>query len=74
MRGADYQIVPIDLAMGENKRADYLRSIRPASCPRSSMVTRVFENAAICLYSPTAFPRPTSRRRSATRSAGAISR
>ena len=55
--GADYQIVPIDLAIGENKRADYLK-INPAG-KLPALVdgeTRVFENAAICLYLADRFP------------------
>ena len=55
--GADYQIVPIDLALGENKRADYLK-INPAG-KLPALVdgdARVFENAAICLYLADRFP------------------
>ena len=54
---ADYQIVPIDLAMGENKRADYLK-VNPAG-KLPALVdgeARVFENAAICLYLADRFP------------------
>jgi glutathione S-transferase len=55
--GADYQIVPIDLAMGENKRADYLK-INPAGKLPALVdgAARVFENAAICLYLAERFP------------------
>ena len=55
--GADYQIVPIDLAVGENKRAEYLR-INPAG-KLPALVdgdARIFENVAICLYLADRFP------------------
>jgi glutathione S-transferase len=55
--GADYQIVPIDLAIQENKRAEYLR-INPAG-KLPALVdgeAKIFENAAICLYLADKFP------------------
>ncbi|HKA16374.1 MAG TPA: glutathione S-transferase family protein [Myxococcota bacterium] len=55
--GTDYQIVPIDLAMQEHKRADYLK-INPAG-KLPALVdgeTTVFENTAICLYLGDRFP------------------
>ena len=55
--GADYQLVMIDLAMQEHKRADYLK-INPAG-KLPALVdgeTKVFENAAICLYLAERFP------------------
>ena len=55
--GADYQIVPIDLSMEENKRAKYLK-INPAG-KLPALVdgeARIFENAAICLYLADRFP------------------
>ena len=55
--GADYQIVPIDLAMEENKRAAYLK-INPAG-KLPALVdgeARIFENVAICLYLADRFP------------------
>jgi glutathione S-transferase len=55
--GADYQIVPIDLAMGENKRVEYLK-INPAG-KLPALVdgeARIFENVAICLYLADRFP------------------
>jgi len=55
--GADYQIVPIDLAIGENRRAEYLK-VNPAG-KLPALVdgeARVFENSAICLYLADRFP------------------
>jgi len=55
--GADYQIVPIDLAMQEHKRSDYLK-INPAG-KLPALVdgkVKVFENVAICLYLADRFP------------------
>ena len=55
--GADYQLVTIDLAMNENRRADYLK-INPAG-KLPALVdgeARVFENVAICLYLADRFP------------------
>jgi glutathione S-transferase len=55
--GADYQIVPIDLALGENKRAEYLKINPSGKLP--ALVdgeARIFENAAICLYLADRFP------------------
>jgi glutathione S-transferase len=49
--GADYEIVPIDLARREHKTAEFLK-INPAG-KLPALVdgdTKVFENAAICLY------------------------
>ena len=54
---ADYQIVPIDLAMEENKRSAYLK-INPAG-KLPALVdgeARIFENVAICLYLADRFP------------------
>jgi glutathione S-transferase len=54
---ADYQIVPIDLAIGENKRAEYLKINPSGKLP--ALVdgeARIFENAAICLYLGDRFP------------------
>src|SRR6266850_1525918 len=54
---ADYELVPIDLAMGENKRADYLK-INPAG-KLPALVDgdeKIFENVAICLYLGDRFP------------------
>jgi glutathione S-transferase len=54
---ADYQIIPIDLAIGENKRAEYLK-INPAG-KLPALVdgeARIFENVAICLYLADKFP------------------
>jgi len=47
---ADYQIVPIDLAIGENKRSEYLK-INPAGKLPALVdgAARIFENVAICL-------------------------
>ena len=55
--GADYEIVPIDLAMGENKRTDYLK-INPAGTLPALVdgQARIFETAAICLYLADRFP------------------
>ena len=55
--GADYAIVSIDLAMGENKRSEYLK-INPAG-KLPALVdggAKIFENAAICLYLADRFP------------------
>jgi glutathione S-transferase len=55
--GADYQIVPIDLALEENKRSAYLK-INPAG-KLPALVdgeARIFENVAICLYLADRFP------------------
>ena len=48
---AQYEIVPIDLAKREHKTPDFLR-INPAGKLPALVdgVTKVFENAAICLY------------------------
>ncbi|MGH7818248.1 MAG: glutathione S-transferase family protein [Candidatus Binatia bacterium] len=55
--GADYEIVPIDLALGENKRSEYLK-INPAG-KLPALVdgeAKIFENAAICLYLGDQYP------------------
>jgi len=54
---ADYQIVPIDLAIGENKRSEYLK-INPAGKLPALVdgAARIFENVAICLYLADRFP------------------
>ena len=55
--GAEYEIHPIDLAMGENKRADYLKINPSGKLP--ALVdgeARIFENVAICLYLADKFP------------------
>jgi glutathione S-transferase len=55
--GADYHIVPVDLAIGENKRSEYLK-INPAG-KLPALVDgpeRIFENVAICLYLADRFP------------------
>jgi len=55
--GADYRIVPIDLAIGENKRTEYLK-VNPAG-KLPALVdgeARIFENVAICLYLADRFP------------------
>ena len=60
--GADYQIVPIDLSMEENKRAAYLK-INPAG-KLPALVdgeARIFENVAICLYLGRPLPRGEPR-------------
>jgi glutathione S-transferase len=55
--GAEYELVPIDLAVGENKRTEYLR-INPAGKLPALVdgTAKVFENAAICLYLGDKFP------------------
>jgi len=55
--GAEYEIVPIDLAMGEHKRSEYLK-INPAG-KLPALVdgsARIFENAAICIHLADRFP------------------
>ena len=55
--GADYHTVPVDLAIGENKRSEYLK-INPAG-KLPALVDgpeRIFENVAICLYLADRFP------------------
>ena len=55
--GADYQIVPIDLAIGENKWSEYLKINSAGKLP--ALVdgeVRIFENVAICLYLADRFP------------------
>ena len=55
--GAEYEVVPIDLALGENKRSEYLK-VNPAG-KLPALVDgsqRIFENAAICLYLGDRFP------------------
>ncbi len=55
--GADYEIVPIDFEKREHKSPEYLR-INPAG-KLPALVdgrTRLFENAAICLYVAEKFP------------------
>jgi glutathione S-transferase len=54
---AEYEIVSIDLALGENRRSEYLK-INPAG-KLPALVDggqRIFENAAICLYLGDRFP------------------
>jgi glutathione S-transferase len=55
--GAEYEIVPIDIALGENKRSEYTK-INPAG-KLPALVDgsqRIFENAAICIYLGDRFP------------------
>ncbi|RYF34189.1 MAG: glutathione S-transferase family protein [Comamonadaceae bacterium] len=55
--GAEYEIVPISLEMGEHKAPDFL-AINPAG-KLPALVdgdTHLFENAAICLYVAEKFP------------------
>ena len=55
--GPEYELVPIDLALGENKRSDYLK-INPAG-KLPALVdgeARIFENVAICLYLADQYP------------------
>jgi len=55
--GADYQIVPIDLAMQEHKRSDYLKINPAGKLPAiDDGKVKVFENVAICLYLADRFP------------------
>jgi glutathione S-transferase len=73
--GAPYELVPIDLQKKEHKAPEFL-AINPAG-KLPALVdgpSKLFENAAICLYLGDKFPRRTSRRASTRRSAGATCR
>ena len=54
---ADYQIVPIDLQKREHKTPEFLRINPTGKIPALvDGTSRIFENAAICLYLADKFP------------------
>jgi glutathione S-transferase len=55
--GADYQIVPIDLQKRQHKTPEFLRINPSGKIPALvDGTSRIFENAAICLYLADKFP------------------
>src|SRR5215217_214213 len=55
--GADYEIVPIDLQQRQHKTPEFLRINPSGKIPALvDGASRIFENAAICLYLGDRFP------------------